>query len=550
MYKMSFLVRGILFVSMVIATYISFLLLSPSRVNAFVYQGFATVRSTGTSTNWLLNNSYNMEMFGSSGYGPIFQSLKICKGVYPTCSLTIYNVPTNFGYFLSQNVYPYYGPLNTYLYAPGSFYYYACINNNFAGNCIYFPFSISGTNVTTDIPAQTIITNNITATTTWNYYPVYVITGNITINSGVTLTIASSTVVKFSTTTPSSLTVNGTLNVNGELNYQDSLRQVFFTSMHDDLVRGDTNNNGTSTSPTAGDWGGVIVNSGGRANIKYTTIRYGGNATSSYAQIYNNGGIVNISSSTVSNGYTYGIKNSAGTTTVQYSDIGLNSYGIYKDGGSVSITSSSTIHDNTAYGVYNNTTNVISATGNYWGDSSGPFNLNSNSSGTGNSVTDYVNFYPWIGTSTLHFVTKEINSWCLPNYCNSVINGGIVSTSSTIYSSLLVDSINTWNNLNNVVFTTATSTYYNLNITDISRSDIVWKGQWFPPDYSPANTIQLNTYYLSHNTSQQIQNTITHELGHALGLYHSFTSNIMYPYQSDLTTLGQQDLADYYYLWP
>ena len=49
------------------------------------------------------------------------------------------------------------------------------------------------------------------------------------------------------------------------------------------------------------------------------------------------------------------------------------------------------------------------------------------------------------------------------------------------------------------------------------------------------------------------QHVTTHELGHALGLDHSYVDNIMEgtgDYGSyQLTSLGGQDLRDYHYLW-
>ncbi len=45
------------------------------------------------------------------------------------------------------------------------------------------------------------------------------------------------------------------------------------------------------------------------------------------------------------------------------------------------------------------------------------------------------------------------------------------------------------------------------------------------------------------------ENVVTHELGHALGLYHSYLPNIMTPYPAGTTTLGTQDILDYNYVW-
>jgi hypothetical protein len=56
-----------------------------------------------------------------------------------------------------------------------------------------------------------------------------------------------------------------------------------------------------------------------------------------------------------------------------------------------------TIHDN-SYGVLNTTSDPITAEYNYWGDPSGPYNTTSNPTGTGNPVTDNVDFTHWLSS--------------------------------------------------------------------------------------------------------------------------------------------------------
>jgi hypothetical protein len=203
------------------------------------------------------------------------------------------------------------------------------------------------------------------------------------------------------------------------------------------------------------------------------------------------------------------------------------------------MTASSTIHDNSVYGIYNNTANIINAENNWWATSTGP------TGAVGSAVSSYVDYTPWL--SDIHFISGEIVPGC-PHNCNSVVNNIIFLTGSTKYPYEMSLATSTWNALGNVsiVATTSTTT---LQIYEDSFDDFAWKGKWNPSEFFPDFLI-LNTYHLDQNTSSEIQNTITHELGHALGLDHSFTGNVMYYYQSSQTTLGSQDENDYYYLWP
>lgn len=61
-----------------------------------------------------------------------------------------------------------------------------------------------------------------------------------------------------------------------------------------------------------------------------------------------------------------------------------------------------------------------------------------------------------------------------------------------------------------------------------------------------SGKIELNKYYLKDDDSDHITNTVTHELGHALGLAHSTSSSdIMYESQTAVTKLSQNDKDSY-----
>jgi hypothetical protein len=68
--------------------------------------------------------------------------------------------------------------------------------------------------------------------------------------------------------------------------------------------------------------------------------------------------------------------------------------------------------------------------------------------------------------------------------------------------------------------------------------------------YDPvAQKIQFNPYYMDQYDASYKQNVATHELGHALGLWHSYLGNMMNSYTTGTTTLGVQDKLDYDYCW-
>ena len=111
----------------------------------------------------------------------------------------------------------------------------------------------------------------LTGNETWTAGNVYMVTGDVTVPNGATLTIQAGTIVKFQT--DDSLFVSGKLVASGTL-----AELIYFTSYRDDSVGGDTNNDGFSAAAVE-DWGRIVFNdnSDDTSIIQHVTIRYSGN---------------------------------------------------------------------------------------------------------------------------------------------------------------------------------------------------------------------------------------------------------------------------------
>ena len=190
----------------------------------------------------------------------------------------------------------------------------------------------------------------------------YLVSSDLSIFTGGTLRLPAGTVVKFKNSS-NGLYVRGTLDVQGTAD-----NRVVFTSYKDDSYGGDTNGDGTATSPAPGDWGNITFSHSANT-LDYTLIQYGG-----------------------AGNLKGGIRIYEASPTIEHNLIRYNNHGIHITSGTPTIRQND-ITGNTDYGVFNYSTTTIDAANNWWGHASGPSGVGP---GSGDAVGEHVNYTPWL----------------------------------------------------------------------------------------------------------------------------------------------------------
>ena len=144
------------------------------------------------------------------------------------------------------------------------------------------------------MPTQTL-SGTISTSQTLNPSFVYIVESGVAIESGATLTIPAGTIIK-SKYRYGSFTVNagGSLRVTGT-----SASPVHFTSIKDDTVGGDSNNDGNATSPSIEDYTRAILSNDGEVNVVFAKFRYFSNTA---VDGFRTAGSIVVTDSTFDNG--------------------------------------------------------------------------------------------------------------------------------------------------------------------------------------------------------------------------------------------------------
>jgi hypothetical protein len=186
--------------------------------------------------------------------------------------------------------------------------------------------------------------------------------------------------------------VYGTLDASGT-----QAKPIYFSSLKDDSLGGDTNGDLSLTSPAPGDWSCMWIQNASTGNfLKNTTINFGGGCnTSASINIFSPN--LTIDSSIISKSDERGLYIDGSNPAIKASIISQNKTdGIYTTNKSLPVLVNNQISGNTNYGIYNADGSVdVDAKNTWWGSATGPYHPSLNAGGQGNQVSNHVLFSPW-----------------------------------------------------------------------------------------------------------------------------------------------------------
>ncbi|OGE75810.1 MAG: hypothetical protein A3C85_03155 [Candidatus Doudnabacteria bacterium RIFCSPHIGHO2_02_FULL_48_21] len=279
----------------------------------------------------------------------------------------------------------------------------------------------------TIIPDRTVINEHITWT---KANSPYVVSGLMLIQSGGKLVIEPGTVVKSHFGTRIA-------NPGGILEAVGTLEEpIVFTSIADDTIAGDTNGDLSASAPNRDDWNGISLTGGTGSRLEHVQVRYAVNCINidspnvvvknTTVQYCNNGigtgasfqGTVEMNTAQfnsvgISGSHIKNIifKNNTASDNVvgffvedffgggiilENNDITRNNFGIRTVGQGVTVVNNNIYENHILGALVFPDSSVLEASGNWWGDASGPLNVTGNPDGLGNGASDWINFEPWL----------------------------------------------------------------------------------------------------------------------------------------------------------
>lgn len=154
-------------------------------------------------------------------------------------------------------------------------------------------------------PESTVLEGHITVNTRLTAVDSpYLVQGEVTVNSGISLLIEPGAIVKFND--DSYLNIDGVLIARGMPD-----KQILFTSSKDDLAGGDTNGDGSGSAPAPGDWTMIrFRDTSNDANsiVEYAIIRYAGEYRGDgYGAIHLEAASPTIVNNVIEDNYSYAI---------------------------------------------------------------------------------------------------------------------------------------------------------------------------------------------------------------------------------------------------
>ncbi len=256
--------------------------------------------------------------------------------------------------------------------------------------------------VTNTKPVINLTGSSVSGNATWPKIGsvAYILDNDIGVPTGITLTIAPGVVVKgeYGAYPDSRFEISGRLLAQGTVD-----QPIVFTSLRDDTVGGDSNNDGIASAPAAGDWGGLYFENSANSTLNYITVRYGGNyaddfngvfyATTDNVMLHLKNSSLAIATSTIGLANTAIYMESASGLTMSGSTVATTTTAILSSSSLASTISNTSFINNTHFAI-SNTGAQIDGRHNWWGDDSGP-TIAGNPGGTGNSISSNVLYSPW-----------------------------------------------------------------------------------------------------------------------------------------------------------